>query len=109
MLIAYMPVFQTEKKEHDTQPELFVGQAGNFMVVLRTSDFEVQYKDGKAEVSLARYMTNEELKAFATKLLDAADNSIRDEKQFVIMSSELLVSADETCPTCDGSGTFPGK
>lgn len=103
MLIAYHTVFQTEKKnEHDTQPELFVGQAGNFMLVLRTNDFEVRHKNGKAEVSLARYLTNEELRAFALTLLDSANAAIKNEREW--LSSELLVSADADCPACDGSG-----
>ena len=103
MLIAYNPVFESSKwNEPDNQPRLCVSQAGNFLLTLTTKDFDVQHKEGKAEVTLARYMSNEELRAFALKLLETANAAIKNEREW--QSSEVLVSADAECPACDGSG-----
>lgn len=106
MLIAYSPVYESSKwNEPDSQPRLCVGQAGNFLLTLTTKDFDVVYKDGKAEVTLARHLTGEELKAFALALLGAADGSSRQEKEWQL-ANERLASApvDDECPACDGSG-----
>lgn len=106
MLIAYDPVYESSKwNEPDSQPRLFVGRAGGYLLSLTTSDFDVRYKDGKAEVTLARHMTPEQARAFALTLLDSANAAIKQENDWRL-SSERLASApvDDECPACDGSG-----
>lgn len=106
MLIAYGMIYESTKwNEPDSQPRLYVGEAGNFMLSLSTSNFDVRYKDGKAEVSLARHMTADEMKAFALTLLDAAAASAKRDQEWRL-ANERLQSAphDDSCPACDGSG-----
>lgn len=108
MLIAYSPVYESTKwNEPDDQPRLFVGNSGmGFMLTLSTSDFNVNYKDGKAEVSLARHMKPEQVKSLALALIDAAEAQIKLDRTW--SSSEVLVSSDAECPSCDGSGKVGG-
>ncbi len=111
MLIVYNPVFESSKwDEPDNQPRLCVGQAGNFLLTLTTKDFDIVYKDGKAEVTLGRHMSSEELKAFAMKLLEAANAEIRNHAEWVQANEAgAFPDPDDTCPTCDGNGTVQGK
>lgn len=107
MLIAYNPVFESSKwNEPDSQPRLCVGQAGNFLLTLTTKDFDVVYKDGKAEVTLGRHMSSAELRAFAMTLVNAADAALRQEKEWqqANEAGAFPDPPDPTCPVCDGSG-----
>lgn len=106
MLIAYHPIYQSKKEnDYDRQPELFVGQAVQFLLSLRTTDFDIRYKDGVAEVSLARHMSPKEIKTMALAIVDAADAAIRQEKEWDMAQAALNVEpVDDTCSACDGSG-----
>lgn len=105
MLIAYHPIYQSKKQnDYDRQPELFVGQAGQFMLSLRTGDFDVRYKDGKAEVSLARHMSPEEIKAMALAIIDAADAAIKQQAEW----DRTFMPDNIQCPAPDGGGKLGG-
>lgn len=73
MIIAYSDIVR--KPQEHGQPELAVCGSVNFMVVLRSTDFDVRYKDGRAEVSLARHMDAAELKALGEAMIRAADDT----------------------------------
>lgn len=49
---------------------------------LQTSDFEIEYKDGKAQVSLSRDLTFAQVRQFAETLLAATDRVQQDEIDF---------------------------
>lgn len=109
MLIAYQPIF--EAKSEDSQPELFAGVGGSaIMLSLRTSDFSVQHKDGKAEISLCRHLTADECRELGKALINAAHDS-EVLWQVVVSGGNNWSSPptpesppDPTCPACDGKG-----
>jgi len=69
MMIAYETVF--EKKETAHEPRLYAGRAGNIMISMRTSTFEVKYVDGRASVGMHRCLTGTEARELAEALLEA--------------------------------------
>ena len=113
MLIAYNPIFQSKKQnDYDKQPSLFAGNSGmGICLSLNTSDFQVQYVDGKAQVHLSRNLTSDECRELGKALIESANANDRNQAEWVqVCSSGAFPDPqDDTCPTCDGSGTFGGK
>lgn len=70
MIVAYHSVYQDHVS--GKQPRLFVGRNVDFLLTMRTSDFEVRYVDGKAEVCLSRNMTPDEVLELGEALVAAA-------------------------------------
>lgn len=109
MLIAYQPIF--EAKAVDSQPEVFAGVGGSaVMISLRTSDFSIHHKDGKAEINLSRHLTAEECRALGKALINAAYDSEASWQVFVSGGNNWSSPPtpepppDPTCPACDGRG-----
>ena len=98
MLIVYEPVFQAPKEGKDNQPRLFAGTSGmGVMVSLSTDSFHIEYKEGKAEVHLARHLTAEECRALGQALIDTADNNDRMHAEWVAANEAL--NAEEVDPS----------
>lgn len=108
MLIVYEPIFEAPKEGKDSQPRLFAGTSGmGVMVSLSTDTFHVDYKDGKAEVNLARHLTSDECRALGQALIDTANANDQVHAQWVQANEALNAEeADPTNPSGVLRGTF---
>lgn len=108
MLIAYRTVHSLPPgMENDGQPKLSASDSGNDMMVgLQTSDFDVRFKDGKAELFIARHLTYDEARAMGQAMIKAADDRVAYIAQWEADCVILNEKKDDTCPTCDGEGTI---
>lgn len=106
MMYTYVPIFQSKKQdEYDKQPDLFAGNSGlGIIVSLRTRDFQVHYKDGVAEIYLARNMTSDECRELGKALIETANVNDKNRKQWKLSSEPPVPLVDDECPAYDGSG-----
>lgn len=76
MIVAYLPIFELREDDHEEAPSLFVGERGQFLVSMKSSNFKVSYESGKASVYLSRYMTPVQARNLAHAILESADKAI---------------------------------
>lgn len=88
MLIAYENLYVLEPEQpYGEKTRLAACAAGRVMVTLDTRDFDIQHKDGIAEVHLARHMTHQQARDFANSILQAVDKLEEQEKQWQVITS----------------------
>ena len=84
MLIAYDNLFQLDPEApYGEKTRLMASNSGHskgILISLDTSEFRVDYKEGKAEIHLSRHMTTAEARRLAEALVKAADQNDENEK-----------------------------
>ncbi len=86
MLIAYDTLMQLEpEKPYGEKCRLMACNSGmqrGILLSLDTSDFRIDYEDGKASVHLSRHLTTAQARELAAQLVRAADGNEEMERQW---------------------------
>jgi len=73
MHIVYDNVFCAEKTAMSDPVDMLVSARGVFSISLSTSDFKIEYVDGKASVSLHKHITSDQARKLAEAIIKKAD------------------------------------
>jgi|SRR5581483_481259 len=87
MLIAYDTRLTLSRPPHTLEPDFTLSQGpGSGLISLHTQDFQVTYRDGKAEMYLSRHLTAAQLRQLAEIASSMASEIDAREQEIVTLS-----------------------